>query len=52
MAKEVEHKIDEIVEAFAKAGVVFTKEEINVVFGFYTQKLQNLIGELSDERDN
>lgn len=52
MTKEVEHKIDEFVEAFAKAGVVFTKEEINVVFGFYTQKLQNLIGELSNERDN
>ena len=52
MSREVEHKIDEFVEAFAKAGVVFTDEEINVVFGFYTQKLQNLIGELSDERDN
>ena len=48
-AKEVDNKVDEFVAAFAKAGVVFTPEEIDIVFGFYTQKLYNLIGELTDE---
>ena len=49
MAKEIDTKIDEFVAAFAKAGVVFTPEEIDIVFGFYTQKLHNLIGKLTDE---
>ena len=33
VAKEVDNKVDEFVAAFAKAGVVFTPEEIDIVFG-------------------
>jgi len=52
MSKKIDNKVNEFVAAFAKAGVVFTPEEIDIVFGFYTQKLYNLIGELTDEDGN
>ena len=47
MAKEVEHKIDEFVEAFAKAGVVFTDDEIKIIFTRYATKLDKVINQIN-----
>jgi len=52
MTKTSNDYINEFLAEFAKAGIVFTEEQINVMFRFHTSKLSNLIGELEDEKSN
>lgn len=49
MNKDIQTLIKEFVDDFAKHGIVINQEDVDTVFGLYTQKIGNLLGELKEE---
>lgn len=50
MSKDMNKYIDEFITTFAESGVVFSKEEVEIIFSVYTQKLSNLIDKMEETK--